>query len=173
MVCVTLLNVAHVPGLSHHLLSLRRIADAGNNCIGTREGIQTVFAKSGDEIFAPSYGQLNCLFGDRTDRSSEEKLHAVIASGARPTSSTVADINDFHCSLGHMREDLPRKTAEQIGVKLQGQLVPCRGCSDAKGTRTPVKPFTYTRAAKPAERCVLLTYRGRSRYSRRGERSIW
>ena len=54
MVCVTLVNVAHVLGLSHHLLSLRRIADAWNKYIGTREGIRKVFTKSGDELFAPS-----------------------------------------------------------------------------------------------------------------------
>ena len=56
VVCVTLMNVAHVPGLSHHLLTVRRIADAGNKYIGTRKGIRIVFAKSGDEIFVPSYG---------------------------------------------------------------------------------------------------------------------
>ena len=81
VVCVTLMNVAHVPGLSHHLLSLRRIADAGNKCICTREGMPIIFAKSGDELFAPSCGQLNGLFGCRTDRSSEENAHAVIAPG--------------------------------------------------------------------------------------------
>ena len=81
VVCVTLMNVAHVPGLSHHLLSLRRIADAGNKYIGTREGIRIVFVKYGDELFASSCGQLNCIFGYRTDRSSEENVHAVIASG--------------------------------------------------------------------------------------------
>ena len=59
VVCVALVNVAHIPGLSHHILSLRRIADAGNKYIGTREGIRIVFAKSGDELFAPSCGQLN------------------------------------------------------------------------------------------------------------------
>ena len=42
-----------------------------------------------------------------------------------------------------------------MGVKLQGQLVPCQGCSEAKGIRKPVKPFTYTRATKPAERCFV------------------
>ena len=32
VVCVTFMNVAHVPGLCHHLLSsLRRVDDAGNN----------------------------------------------------------------------------------------------------------------------------------------------
>ena len=153
-VCVTLMNVTHVPGLSHHLLSLRRIADAGNKYIGAREGIRIVFAKSGDELFAPSCGQLNGLFGYRTDRSSEENLHAVIAPGARPTPSAV-DINEFHCSHGHMHEDLLRKTAKKIGVKFRGQLVPYQGCSEAKGIRKSVKPFTYTRATKPAEQCFV------------------
>ena len=62
VVCVTLINVAHVPGLSHHLLSLRRIADAGNKYIGTQEGIRIVFAKSGDVLFALSYGQFFFFF---------------------------------------------------------------------------------------------------------------
>ena len=48
VVCVTLMNVGHVPGPSHHLLLLRRIADTGNKYIGTREGIRIVFAISDD-----------------------------------------------------------------------------------------------------------------------------
>ena len=81
VVCVTLMNVEHVPGHSHHLLSLRHIADVGNKYIGTRKGIRIVFAKSGDELFAPLYGQLNGIFGYRTDKSNEQKVHAVITSG--------------------------------------------------------------------------------------------
>ena len=59
---MTLMNVAHVPGLPHHRLSLRRIADARNKYIGTREDIPIAFAKSGDELFTLSYEQLNGLF---------------------------------------------------------------------------------------------------------------
>ena len=155
VVCVTLINLAHVPGLSHHLLSLRRIADAGNKYIGTREGIRIVFPKSLYELFAPSYGQLNGIYGYNTDTSSEEKAHAVIAPGATPTPSTAADINNFHCSHGHIHEDLLRKTVKKIGVKLQGKLAPCQGCSEAKGIRKPVKPVTHTRSVKLAERYLL------------------
>ena len=54
-----------------------------------------------------------------------------------------------------MHEDLLRKTANQIGVKLRGQLVPCQGCSEAKGIRKTVKTLTYTRATKPAELCFV------------------
>ena len=156
------MNVAHVPGLSRHLLSLRRIADAGNKYIGTREGIRVVFAKSGDEIFVPSCGQLKGIFGYRIDRCSEENVYAVIASGARSTPPTAADINEFHCSHGHMHEDLLRKTAKQTGVKLQGQLGLCQGCLEVKGLRKAVKSFTYTLAAKPAERCFVDLSRPKS-----------
>ena len=79
----------------------------------------------------------------------------MFAPGARPTPPSTVDINEFHCSHGHMHEDLLRKTAKQIGVKLRGQLVPCQGCSEAKRIRKPVKTLTYTRAAKPAERCFV------------------
>ena len=54
--CVTLMNVAHVPGLSHHLLSLRRIAVAVNKYMGTREGIRIVFANSGVNYSRPRVG---------------------------------------------------------------------------------------------------------------------
>ena len=84
----------------------------GKKYIGTREGIRIVFAKYGDGLFAPSYGQLNGIFGYHTDKSSEEKVPAVITPRARPTTSTAADINDFHCPYGHTHEDLLRKTAK-------------------------------------------------------------
>ena len=61
VVCVTLINVAHVPGRSHHLLSLRRIADAEKK-YSTREDIRNELTKYGDELFAPSYGQLHGLW---------------------------------------------------------------------------------------------------------------
>ena len=79
----------------------------------------------------------------------------MIALGARPTPPSAADINEFHCSHGHTHEDLLRKTAKQIGAKLEGQLVPCQGCPEAKGIRKPVKLLTYTRATTPADRCFV------------------
>ena len=132
---------------------LRRIADTGNKYVGTQEGIRIVFAKSSDELFVPLYGQLNGIFGYHTDTFSEEKKHTVIAPEAASTPSTTVEINDFHCPYGHMHEDLLRKTAKQLGTKLQGQLAPCQGCSEMIGIRQPVEPVTHTRADKPAERC--------------------
>ena len=125
-------NVAHVPGLSHHLLSLRLIADAGNSYVGTPEGIRVDFTKSGDTLFAPSLGQLNGLYAHRSDQAcSDDYACAVLAPGVLP-SPQVVNINDFHRSYGHAHEDLLRKTAKANGVQLQGQLEPCQGCSEAK-----------------------------------------
>ena len=162
VVYVKLTECCTCSDLSHHIWSLRRIADAGNKYIGTREGIRIVFVKSGDELFVPLCGQLNCLFGYRTDRCSEEIAHVVIAPGARSTPSTAADINEFHCSRGHIHENLLRKTAKQIGVKLQVQLVPCQGCPEVKAIRIHVKTFTDKRAAKPAEWCFVDLSRPKS-----------
>ena len=86
----------------------------------------------------------------------------MIASGARSTPPTADDINEFNCSHDHMHEDLLRKTAKQIGVKFQGQLGLCQGCSEVKGLKKAVKSFTYTRAAKPAERCFVDLSRPKS-----------
>ena len=86
-----------------------------NTSVPERASDGIVFAKSGDEIFVPSCGQLNGLFGYRTDRCSEENVHAVIAPGARSTPPTAA-----------------------------------------------VKSFTYTLAAKPAERCFVDLSRPKS-----------
>ena len=84
-----------------------------------------------------------------------KKTHAVIAPGETPTSSTAADTNNFHCSYGYTHEGLLRKTAKQIEVKLQRQLAPCQGCSEAKGIRKPVKRVTHLRAVKSAARCFV------------------
>ena len=147
-------NVAHVPGLSHHLFSLTRVADAGNTYTGSAEGIQ-INMKSGKKMFAPSRGQLNGLYASRVSPPKRDELaHAVIAPGA-PQSPQIVDINDFHCAHAHMHEDLLRMTAKQLGVQLRGELLPCQGCSEAKGLRKGVKPFTHNRGDKPVGRLFV------------------
>ena len=120
VVCATSMNVSHIPGLSHHILLLRRIAESGNKYNGTRKGIRMVFAKSSIELFAPLYGQLNSISVYRTDRSSEQKVHVVIAQGATPTPSTAADINDFHCAYGHIARGSAAQDGEADWSKARG-----------------------------------------------------
>lgn len=64
VVRLRMLNVAHVPDLAHHFLSLRRVADAGNRFVGNKEGI-TIALASGASLFAPLVGNQNFLYGRR------------------------------------------------------------------------------------------------------------
>ena len=106
-------------------------------------------------MFAPSRGQLNGLYASRVSPPKRDELaHAVIAPGA-PQSPQIVDINDFYCAHAHMHEDLLRITAKQLGVQLRGELLPCQGCSEAKGFRKRAKPFTHNRADKPAGRLFV------------------
>ena len=109
--------------------------------------------KNGDELFSPSIGQLNGLHGYRADQSNEH-THAVVVPRVIP-SPLVVNTNDFHCSHGHSHEALLYKTAKKIGVKLEGELASCSGCSQAKGSRKPIKPYTTTRAVKPGGRVFV------------------
>ena len=106
-------------------------------------------------MFAPSHGQLNGLYASRVSPPKRDELaHAVIAPGA-PQSLQIVDINDFQCAHAPMHEELLRKTAKQLGVQLRGELLPCQGCSEAKGFRERVKPFPNNRADKPAGRLFV------------------
>ena len=71
-------------------------------------------------------------------------------------SPQVVKINDCHCSDGHSHEPLLRKTVKQIGMKLERELAPCSGCSQARGSRKPIKPYTTTRAVKPGGECSYI-----------------
>ena len=106
-------------------------------------------------MFAPSRGQLNGLYASRVSPPKRETLaHAVVARGV-PQSLQIVDINDFHCAYAHIHEDLLRITTKQLGVQLRGELLPCQGCSEGKGLRKRVKPFTNNRADKPAGRLFV------------------
>lgn len=52
--------------------------------------------------------------------------HAVIAPGA-PFSPQLVKMKYFHCAHAHIRKDLLRKTAKQVGVRLTRELQPCCG----------------------------------------------
>ena len=94
-------NVARVPGLSHHLFSLRRVADAGNTYTGSAEGIW-IHMKSEKIMFAPSHDQLNGLYASWVSPPKRDELaHAVITPGA-PQSPQIVDISEINYAHAHM-----------------------------------------------------------------------
>ena len=152
LVQVLLTNVAHVPDLRYHLFSLPTLVKNGHTFEGRPSGI-VVRLKSEKSIVFPLSGNLYSLYGYRIDERGENAC-AVLAPGQQPNKSAI-DINDYHCAAGHSHEVLLRKTAEQQGIALEGNLLECRGCSMAKGLRKSIKQSTHTRAGKKLGRVFV------------------
>ena len=57
-----------------------------------------------------------------------ESACATIAPAVKPPNiDTKVDINEFHCSFGHVHKELLLETAKQRGVALTGELHECKG----------------------------------------------
>ena len=92
----------------------------------------------------------------RTTRNDDTAFRATIAPGVKPPNFNMdVDMNDFHCSFGHVHDELLRETAKQRNVNLTGTLRECQGCSIAKGRAKPIATTTGTRAVKPGGRVFL------------------
>ena len=66
---VVLPNIAHVPLLGYHLLSLKRMADRGHKYVGEIKGV-ALHLKNGKTPFGPSVGKLNYFSGFRRPLNS-------------------------------------------------------------------------------------------------------
>ena len=96
----------------------------------------------------PEVGGMYVGAGTRIDIDETETACAVVARGLKPTNDV--DINDFHCTTAHAHPRLLRESAKQQGVKLKPgvKLLPCVGCSAAKGFSAPEKKTTHKRSDK-------------------------
>ena len=65
------------------------------------------------------------------------------------------DINDCHCSFGHIHETLLRETAKQRNVNLTSRLREWPGYSIAKERAKPISTTTGTRIVNPGGRGFL------------------
>ena len=165
-----LCNVAHVPSLSYHLLSLIVVADNGHTYTGNKNGV-TVKFKTGETLLFPSVGRLNFLYAYRPGALNDENVNAVIAPGPEPSNrGTPVDINAFHAAHAHAHEGALRKTAKQRGVTLKGELHECKGCSMAKDIRMPIPSKTHGRAAKRLFRVFVDLGRKKHVASMRGNK---
>ena len=85
-------------------------------------------------------------------RNDDKAFRATIAPWVKPPNFNMdVDINNFHCSFGHVHEGLLRETAKQPNVNLTGTLRECEGCSIAKGRAKLIATTTGTRAGVGGE----------------------
>ena len=79
-----------------------------------------------------------------------------IAPGVKPPNiDAEVDINEFHCSFGHIYKRLLLETTKERSVTLTGELRECQGCSMAKGRRKPITKTTKSCTAKQGGRVFL------------------
>ena len=142
---VKLHDVAHAPLLRNNLISLPFLEHKGHTYPGDKDGV-TLKLKGGNPVNLPPVRQ----YGYRPEAKGRvvDTACAVIAPGQAKAATTPTGINTFHCTYGHTHEGLLKKTAEQQGVNLSGELHECRGCSTVKGLRKPITRSTHTRADK-------------------------
>ena len=131
-----------------------------------------MFFSTGGTLFFPSIERLNFLYAYRPGILVDETANATIAPGRTPSNrDTPVEINDFHIAHAHAHEGALRKTAEQMGVTLEGKLHECKGCSMAKGIHMSVPSRTHSREDKRRSRVFVdlggkkhVTSMGRSNY---------
>ena len=138
-------DVAHVPQLSHNLISLPSMTLKGHTYMGDKGGV-TLKLKGGETVFFPLVDKLCRQYGFRPEAAGSmvDSACTTIAPGKTKTLTTPTDINILHCTSGHTHEVLLKK--EQQGVNPSGELHECRGCSMARGLRKSIARSTHTGA---------------------------
>ena len=138
-------DVAHVPQLSHNLISLPSMTLKGHTYMGDKGGV-TLKLKGGETVFFPLVGKLCRQYGFRPEAAGSmvDSACTTIAPGKTKTPTTPTDINILHCTSGHIHEVLLKK--EQQGVNPSGELHECRGCSMARRLRKSIARSTHTGA---------------------------
>ena len=143
---IQLLNAAFAPQLSHNLLSLQQFTAAHHAYFDTKNCVELQF-KSGRTLQARMFGHANMLRGYRMTLNDDKTFRATTTLGVKPPNFNMdVDINDFHCSFGHVHEVLLRETAKQRNVNLTGTLRECQGCSIVKERAKPTSTTMGTRA---------------------------
>ena len=106
-------------------------------------------------MLVPLVGNLCFTCGTTLDTETEQTC-ALVAPGLLPT--TDVDINPYHRSVAHTHHRLLLRSAEQ-GVKLKkgSKLLPCVGCSMAKGINAPVNKVTEYRSDKKLWRFLSIS----------------
>lgn len=101
---------------------MKVVADNGHAYTGNQEGV-AVFFTTGEAFFSSSVERLNVLYAHRPGKLVDAIANAAIAP--EPTlanRSTYVDIYDLHVAHIHVHEGALRKTAERMGVTLEGKL---------------------------------------------------
>ena len=149
---LVLRRAAHVPGLGHNLPSAAQLSAMFEHLMQLwpgaavfrcpRDGQSVIFRKSARRLFEATAHRSATV-----DRASAKAMVA-----AKPT---ICDIMIFYQLVGHPGEDITRRTAQVVGLRLTGKWNACEECSEARVMRHAVPKSTETRADKRAGRVFI------------------
>jgi hypothetical protein len=130
----------------------------GHTYTGDKDGI-TLKLNGEETVFPPLVGKLHRQYGYRPEGlgSMVDTACATIAPGKAKAPTTAININILHCTFGHIREVLLKKTPTQQGIACSWEVHECQGCPMAKGLQKPIARSTHTRAgaAKKLQRVFV------------------
>ena len=109
--------------MSYNIISLPSLALKDHTYVGDKDGV-TVKLKREKTIRFPLIGKLCHQYGYRPKVKGRViyPAYAVFDLGQAKAPTIPTYINTFHCTYGHTHEVLLKKTAEQQGVNLSGEL---------------------------------------------------
>ena len=91
------------------------------------------------------------------DKSVEEQVQVEpkVKQKKRVRFQECRDINELHDQMGHVSEQIIRRTMNHLGIGVAGKLKPCEACALHKAKQKPVKKATSSRAEKVGERLFM------------------
>jgi len=182
-VMLNLSPVHYVPRFKKHIISVPRLCKDGyeititdKECrIKTVEDGYIVIQKAKDGMFYLDTQRINKRLAvnateieedqdalhvippDDEDKSVEEQVQVEpkVKQKKRVRFQECRDINELHDQMGHVSEQIIRRTMNHLGIGVAGKLKPCEACAIHKAKQKPVKKATSIRAEKVGERIFM------------------
>ena len=140
---IWLKNVLYVPNFKKKIISIGKLLNEGAIITGDKEKYEV---KSGN-IAMPFWGANELKYLKKIIKKNEE-VQVV---------EKAMDINEAHKLLGHIDVVQVRNTAKMMGFELNGKMIACEGCCQAKAKTKPIHKTTQNVSTKPGERLFVDT----------------
>ena len=133
-VCVTLTNVAVVPGLAFDIMSFNRMQERHEIILNRAEASMLRGRVEFKKFRAGNFIQATRVLHD----DARPQPPAMVTAMMRPGQPFSMNVNDFHNSLGHANVKALYETAKQMGIKLTEIQEYCDGCAAATAIKRTV-----------------------------------
>ena len=147
---LTLKDVYYSPTMSCNLFSLKTALSNGFG-IGNK-GITMYINKGKHTFWFKNHDQMNLSGFHFLPRQHQQVSLATISKEPPPKTM---DINIYHQAMGHINEQVLKRTANKYAINLTGKLNPCVACMKANFKTLPLNKQTSLPSTSPGHRIHL------------------